>query len=77
MLHLRSLIGDTTCFKTVCAMRWPDGVRSPSCDRPPVPKQGHDDPQPVRQRYQCMSCDAAAMMRWTLSGAKNSGTDTV
>ncbi len=50
------LIDDAKCFQTVRAMRWPDGVRCPGCGAAEVIKDGHDDPQPERQRYQCHSC---------------------
>jgi len=37
-------------------MRWPDGVRCPGCRSAEVTKDGHDDTQPERQRYQCHGC---------------------
>jgi transposase-like protein len=51
------LIDDTKCFETVRTLRWPDGVSCPHCDRFDIPKQGHDDTQPERQRYLCQSCE--------------------
>lgn len=57
MIHIQSLIDDTKCFTTVREMRWPDGVQCPTCDSPDVIKQGRDETQPERQRYQCKSCD--------------------
>jgi transposase-like protein len=56
MIHIQSLIDDAKCFETVRALRWPDGVRCPTCDSPEVTKQGRDDTQPERQRYLCKSC---------------------
>jgi transposase-like protein len=56
MIHIQSLIDDAKCFETVRALRWPDGVHCPICHSPHVTKQGHDDTQPARQRYQCTSC---------------------
>jgi transposase-like protein len=37
-------------------MRWPDGVRCPECGSVEVTKDGRDDTQPQRQRYQCQGC---------------------
>jgi transposase-like protein len=56
MIHMQSLIDDATCFETVRALRWPDGVRCPTCDSSELTKQGRDDTQPERQRYLCTSC---------------------
>ena len=57
MINLQSLMDDAKCFATVRDMRWPDGVRCPDCDSPEITKQGRDDTQPERQRYQCKSCE--------------------
>ncbi len=56
MIHIQALIDDATCFETVRALRWPDGVRCPTCDSSELTKQGRDDTQPERQRYLCQSC---------------------
>jgi transposase-like protein len=53
MMQIQSLVDDTKCSATVRALRWPDGVRCPTCDSPQVTKQGRDDTQPTRQRYRC------------------------
>ena len=37
-------------------MRWPDGVTCPHCTSAQVTKQGHDETQPARQRYECTAC---------------------
>ena len=55
-LKIRSLIDDAKCYEMVRDLRWPDGVRCPHCDSARVTKQGHDDAQPHRQRYECQSC---------------------
>ena len=57
MINIQSLIDDAKCFETVRALRWPDGVRCPTCDSSEVTKQGRDDTQPERQRYLCTSCE--------------------
>ena len=56
MIHIQALIDDAKCFETVRALRWPDGVRCPTCDSSELTKQGRDDTQPERQRYLCKSC---------------------
>ena len=57
MINLQSLMDDAKCFATVRDMRWPDGVRCPDGDSPEITKQGRDETQPERQRYQCKSCE--------------------
>jgi transposase-like protein len=56
MINIQALIDDARCFETVRAMRWPDGVRCTECGSAEVTKDGHDDTQPERQRYQCHGC---------------------
>ena len=56
MLNILNLIDDAKCFETVRAMRWPQGVTCPHCDSPQVTKQGRDESQPERQKYECTVC---------------------
>ena len=56
MLHIHHLIDDAKCFETVRDLRWPDGVTCPHCASSQVTKQGRDETQPARQRYQCQGC---------------------
>src|SRR5512144_1036967 len=56
MLNIQALIDDAKCFETVRAMRGPDGIRCPECDCGEVTKDGRDDTQSERQRYQCHGC---------------------
>ena len=56
MLNILNLIDDARCFETVRAMRWPQGVTCPHCHSPQVTKQGHDESQPERQKYECTVC---------------------
>ena len=56
MLHLRTLVDDAKCYETVRQLRWPEGPRFTDCASPEVTRQGHDETQPARQRYQCKSC---------------------
>ena len=56
VLNIQNLIDDAKCFETVRELRWPGGVTCPECGSRNVTKQGHDDTQPKRQRYQCQAC---------------------
>ena len=56
MLNILNLIDDARCFETIRAMRWPQGVTCPHCHSPQVTKQGHDESQPERQKYECTVC---------------------
>ena len=56
MLNIQALIDNAKCFETVRAMRWPEGIRCPECGCAEVAKDGRDDTQPDRQRYQCHGC---------------------
>ena len=56
VLNIQNLIDDAKCFETVRELRWPGGVTCPDCGSRNVTKQGHDDTQPQRQRYQCQAC---------------------
>ena len=56
MVNIQALIDDAKCFETVRTMRWPDGVCCPECGSTGVSKDGRDDTQPQRQRYQCQGC---------------------
>jgi transposase-like protein len=56
MLHILHLIDDAKCFETVRQLRWSEGVACPHCGSPQVTKQGRDETQSARQRYQCQAC---------------------
>ena len=56
MVNIQDLIDDAKCYETVRTMRWPDGVTCPHCSSDSVIKNGRDDTQPNRQRYECQSC---------------------
>ena len=57
MINMQSLMDAAKCFATVRDRRWPDGVTCPHGASPEITKQGGDDTQPERQRYQCNSCE--------------------
>jgi transposase-like protein len=56
MLNIQDLIDDAQCYETVRTMRWPDGVTCLHCASDSVIKNGRDDTQPHRQRYECHAC---------------------
>jgi transposase-like protein len=56
LLNIQTLIDDAKCYETVRVLRWPDGIRCPHCDSSEVTKQGKDDTQVHRQRYECTAC---------------------
>ena len=56
MVNIRDLIDDAKCHQTIREMRWPDGVTCPRCSSDSVIKNGRDDTEPHRQRYECRGC---------------------
>jgi transposase-like protein len=56
IVNILGITDDAKCYEMVRCLRWPDGVRCPDCDSPKVVKQGRDDTEPQRQRYQCRAC---------------------
>jgi len=58
LVNLQSLIDDAKCYETVRHLRWAEGVSCPKCDSKRIVKQGFDETQSLRQRYQCKDCQA-------------------
>jgi transposase-like protein len=56
MINIQTLIDDAKCFLTVRQLRWPEGVKCPTCDSTQVGKRGFHTNQPERQRYECHAC---------------------
>lgn len=56
MVNIQDLIDDARCYQTIRDLRWPDGVTCPRCSSASVIKNGRDDTQPHRQRYECRGC---------------------
>jgi len=56
MVNIQDLFDDAKCYQTVREMRWPDGVTCPQCSSDSVIKNGRDDTEPHRQRYECRGC---------------------
>ncbi len=51
MVNIQDLFDDAKCFDTIRDMRWPDGVTCPKYSSDSVIKNGRDDTQPLRQRF--------------------------
>jgi transposase-like protein len=56
MVNIQDLFDDAKCYQTIREMRWPDGVACPRCSSDSVIKNGRDDTEPDRQRYECKGC---------------------
>src|SRR5215212_11404402 len=56
LVNILGITDDAKCYEMVRQLRWPDGVRCPRRDAAQVVKQGRDDTEPHRQRYECRSC---------------------
>ena len=56
LVNILGIIDDAKCYEVVRHLRWPEGVRCPHCDSDGVVKQGRDETEPQRQRYECRSC---------------------
>jgi transposase-like protein len=51
MVNIQDLFDDAKCYQTIREMRWPDGVTCPQCSSDSVIKNGRDDTEPHRQRF--------------------------
>lgn len=56
LVNLSGLLDDAKCFELVRQVRWPRALRCPDCGGEQVVRNGHDDTQPLRQRYVCRGC---------------------
>jgi transposase-like protein len=56
MVNIQDLFDDAKCYHTVRQMRWPDGVTCPRCSSGSVIRNGRDDSESHRQRYECKGC---------------------
>ncbi len=56
MVNIQYIIDDARCYETIREMRRPDGVNCPQCSSDSVLKNGRDDTEPHRQRYECRGC---------------------
>jgi transposase-like protein len=56
LVNILGITDDAKCYEMVRQLRWPEGVRCPHCDAAHSVKQGRDDTEPQRQRYECRSC---------------------
>src|SRR5512147_791608 len=56
IVNILGIVDDAKCYEVVRRLRWPKGVRCPHCNSAQVVKQGRDETQPERHRYQCRAC---------------------
>jgi len=56
IVNIQNLLDDAKCFETVRQTRWPGGVTCPHCQSSRVTKQGGDEAQPARKKYECAAC---------------------
>jgi hypothetical protein len=52
LVHILGITDDAKCFEMVRRLRWPEGTRCPHGDSAQVVKQGRDDIESQRQRYE-------------------------
>jgi transposase-like protein len=57
LVNILGITDDAKGYGMVRHLRWPDGVRGPHCDSDKVVKQGRDQTEPERQRFECRSCE--------------------
>jgi transposase-like protein len=57
LVNILGITDDAKCYEMVRQLRWPDGPRCPHCGSTNLVKQGRDETEPQRQRYECRSCD--------------------
>lgn len=56
LVNIQTLIDEAKCYEVVRHLRWPEGVRCPSCGAADVTKRGMHTHQAHRQRYACRVC---------------------
>jgi hypothetical protein len=56
MVNIQDLFDDAKCYQSIRAMRWPDGVTCQRRSSGSVIRNGRDETQPDRQRYECKGC---------------------
>ena len=56
MLKVTDIVDDERCFSEIRKLRWPNGAQCAHCGSSNIVKDGHDETQPARQRYECKNC---------------------
>lgn len=56
LVNIQTLIDEAKCYEVVRQLRWPAGVRCPTCDSAEIVKRGKHTHQAHRQRYVCHAC---------------------
>ena len=55
-VNIKNLIDDGQCYQTVRELRWPDGIKCPSCASHRSSSAALMTQNSARQRYECTSC---------------------
>ncbi len=56
LVNIQTLIDEAKCYEVVRQLRWPNGVRCPTCESSEIVKRGKHTRQTHRQRYACHAC---------------------
>ncbi len=56
LVNIQTLIDEAKCYEVVRQLRWPNGVRCPTCESSEIVKRGKHTHQTHRQRYACHAC---------------------
>ncbi len=56
MLKFHDLLDNAKCYEQLRELRWPEGICCPRCGSEYITRQGRDETEPAKQRYQCKSC---------------------
>lgn|SRR5512136_658276 len=56
LVNIQTLIDEAKCYEVVRQLRWPTGIRCPTCEGSEIVKRGKHTHQTHRQRYACHAC---------------------
>jgi len=56
LVNILGITDDAKGYEVVRQLRWPQGVHCPHCEAHEVVKQGRDETERQRRRYECRSC---------------------
>lgn len=56
LVNIQTLIDEAKCYEVVRQLRWPTGIRCPTCESSEIVKRGKHTHQTHRQRYTCHAC---------------------
>jgi len=56
LVNIQTLIDEAKCYEVIRQLRWPTGIRCPTCESSEIVKRGKHTHQTHRQRYACHAC---------------------